>query len=193
MAKCNRCSLLQSTFAPLSMMITFPSFLVGRIGASAGREMPLIRPIFMIAPDKIAPVLPADTKPTTFSSSFKRSKAFTKEESFFCLIATVGTSSFVMTSSALTISIRSVLPFKISLILSSFPVKTTVKSFLSLTASTAPSTTSKGALSPPKASTTTFIITPKILIYKLTYNITKSRAKSQKNMDEKRKNSTISD
>ena len=137
--------------------MTSVPFLVGKIGARAGREIPLILPIFIIAPERIAPVLPAETRPITLSSSFNMSKALTREESFFWRIATVGTSSFVITSLALTISILSFLPFKISLILFSSPHKTTFKFLFSFIARIAPSTTSSGALSPPKASTTTFI------------------------------------
>ena len=96
---------LQSTLAPASISITLPPFSVGRTGQSAGRDTPLILPIFKNAPVNTAPVLPAEIRPTASSSVFKISNAFTSEEFVFFLIASVGTSSFVIISSQSTTSI----------------------------------------------------------------------------------------
>ena len=149
---------LQSTFAPQSQRITFLSpFTVGSIGASAGREMPLILPTFINAPTKTAPVEPADTSPPTSSSAATRSNALTSELSFLRLIAVVGTSSLVMISFASTTVILS-LPTLASMdaisILSVSPTRITSKPKSFSTASRVPFTISSGARSPPIASTT---------------------------------------
>ena len=120
--------------------------------------MPFILPIITVAPVRRAPVLPAETK--AFASPFlTRLSPTTIEESFFLLIAVVGTSSVLITSEAFTISIFSFgkLYFSSSFfIISSMPTRITLLPN-SFTASTAPFTTSYGALSPPIASTAILI------------------------------------
>ena len=103
MAKCNRLIGLQSTFAPQSAMLTFPPDKVGNIGHSAGRDTLDIRPSFVNAPTSNAPVLPALTKASYSSLQRKLLYATTIEESVFCLNASVGLSSFVITSDAFKI------------------------------------------------------------------------------------------
>ena len=107
-ANCASMAGLQSTFAPQSISSTFPPSTVGRSGASAGLEMPLILPILRKEPVSTAPVLPADTIPMHSSSFFTLSRATTSELSFLVLIAVVGTSSLVITSGASTISTRDI-------------------------------------------------------------------------------------
>ena len=99
-ANCTIHSGLQSTFAPASTIS------MGRSGtgisvASAGRTMPLMRPILNIAPAISAPVEPAETNAC---ASLRRTMSMPtqKVEFFLRRSAMTGCSSVEMTSGAST-------------------------------------------------------------------------------------------
>ena len=120
----------------------------------------MILPIINCPPTNTAPELPADTKASAFPS-FTRFSATTMEESFFLRIAITGASSQEISSLASITSTRSDGIWYLNnsaSIASFFPTKKTFILFRSKIASTAPFTISPGALSPPIASTATFII-----------------------------------
>ena len=126
----------------------------------AGLSIPFILPTMKRPPTSIAPVLPALRKASA-CLSLTSFIATTSEESFFDLTAFVGTSSNSITSVAFTTSMPDlsfVFSSMILFISSSFPTRTTVMSGLPFTASSAPTTISYGALSPPIASTAILIV-----------------------------------
>ena len=157
MPNCSRYFALQSTFAPLSTRNVKP-FFVGRQVPNTGRSTPGRRPTMSREPVRRAPVLPAETKASA-SPFFTSCIPTTIEEFFFLRIAIVGTSSVLMTSSALTTSIFSFgyVYFASSRLTSSSLPTSFTSTFISLTASTAPLTVSTGAKSPPMASSATII------------------------------------
>ncbi len=163
-ANCTRCDALASTFAPQSISRAGP-FAVGIRGASGDLSTPFILPTTNCPPTSIAPVLPAETNASA-SPCFTRFMPTTIDEFFFFLMAITGGSSKPITSSACTMLIRSLsyvyLPS--SLFISSVrPASTILRLEISPSASTAPLTGASGALSPPIASTTTFITLPIII------------------------------
>ena len=148
----------QSTLAPPSIRIRWP-FAVGRIGARAGRFIPLSLFAINVEPTTSAPVLPAETKASPLPSA-RACKPTAMEQSFLLLIISVGSSWISITDSVCIMDILSRLRLffsAVSLIIFSFPVRVT-STPSSATALAAPSITAKGALSPPNASTIIFIL-----------------------------------
>ena len=159
-ANCTRFCGFTSTFAPQSRSMVSPPLRLGSKGASAGRRIPFILGVNKIAAARTAPVEPAETNAFAFSSVFKSFAATTMDEFGLLLIASVGVSSHVITSSALTTetldSSYSLSPSNFLMVFS-LPTRTTSKPSFSLTASIAPLTISSGELSPPNASIIIFI------------------------------------
>ena len=157
---CNISGLL-STFAPLSISIK-QSFVLGSTGANPGRFIPFIRLTIKVAPTVNPPLFPAEIKasPLPAANSFSPTAI---DVSLLLLIISVGVSSIVNTSVQLIIS-NPVISIAFSsatfLIILSFPTNTILSILYSFLASTVPFKISKGALSPPIASTINFIITP---------------------------------
>ena len=126
---------------------------MGINGARGGLSTPFILPIITCPPTRLAPVLPAETiaSASPFLTIYIH---FTKEESFFFLIAATGGSPVSITSLASTISNLSDEGYFSSsfFISSSLPTSFISISLFSLAAKTAPFTISPGALSPPMQS-----------------------------------------
>ncbi len=145
--------------APQSIRSAGP-LAVGITGASGERSTPFILPTTNWPPTSIAPVLPAETNASA-SPCFTRFIPTTIDEFFFFLIAITGGSSKPIISSACTMLIR---PLSYVYLSSSFfissvlPARIILMPGTSFNASTAPFTGASGALSPPIASTTTFIV-----------------------------------
>ena len=133
---------------------------VGISGAKGGLCMPFILPTITCPPTSTAPELPAETNASAslFLTIFMPT---TIDDCFFRLIATTGGSAISITSGASIISICSLgyVYKESSLSTGTFcPIRNIFISFLLLTASTAPFTTSAGALSPPIASSATLVV-----------------------------------
>ena len=121
--------------------------------------MPLILLTMSVAPERRAPVEPAEIIASALPS-FKSLRATVMEESDFSRVTVAGSSSISTTSEAFAISTpdgRSLYPSSlIDLKISSpFPTRT-IFAPNSSCASSAPFTISRGALSPPIASITIF-------------------------------------
>ena len=145
---------MHSTFAPQSISMT-PCSPAGSTGASAARRIPWMRFTVSVAPVRSAPVLPAETTASPSPSLSIRS-ATAMEESFFRLVAVLGSSSMVTVSLASTISTETRSSSSRQARIASFcptSVMSTPSSFFALRA---PLTISCGALSPPIASTMIF-------------------------------------
>ena len=82
--------------APASININLFLY-AGSIGAIAGLSIPFILPINNVAPVSNAPEFPADKNTSPFPS-FSILNPTTIEESFLCLIASVGLSSILIVS-----------------------------------------------------------------------------------------------
>ena len=126
----------------------------GSIGDGAILLMPLIRLTMKVAPMTSAPVLPADTKASPLPSESRLSPRAI-EEFLPDFIISFGSSCISKTSSVWTISMPLRLrPFSAAhfFIFSSLPVSMMLTPS-SRTALSQPFITSRGALSPPKAST----------------------------------------
>ncbi len=138
--------------APQSIStVPLPKF--GKTGARAARLIPLMRFAMSVAPDKSAPVLPAETMASAFSSR-KSLRPTAIEESFLSLKTVLGSSS-ISTFSVAFISSIFVLSPKRGLISSSFPTSN-ISTPSIWDAKIAASTAAMGALSPPIASRTIF-------------------------------------
>ena len=154
-----------SILAPLSMSSTGP-FDVGITGAKAGRFTPLIRFTIRVDPIISAPLLPAvrNASPPPSASSLSPTAI---DELFFDFIISPASSSIVMTSGAsLSSKPSNDKPFSsaVFFIISIFPTSTISRSsYLSLQI-VQPFIISRGALSPPNASTMTFIFFTTILL-----------------------------
>ena len=97
-ANCNKLIGLQFVFEPASINNNWLLY-AGKIPASAGLSIPFILPTNKVAPVNNAPEFPADIN-TSPSSAFNILKPTTIEESFLCLIASVGVSSISIVSFA---------------------------------------------------------------------------------------------
>ena len=162
-ANCNKLIGLQFVFDPESINNNWLLY-AGNIPANAGLSIPFILPTINVAPASNAPEFPADMN-TSPSFSFSILNPTTIDESFLCLIASVGPSSISIVSVAFFIFSLSdtssisfpVNSFTLFLITSSFPTNVIV-AFIWLTAFNAPFILASGALSPPIASSNIFIV-----------------------------------
>ena len=146
-----------STFAPQSSS-RYALFLAGTMVASAGRLMPRRVRTMRLAPTWSAPVLPAETKASPFPS-LSIFRPTTMEESFFVRMALAGSSHISMTSVQFTSSMPSREMLLSAAVLRTRASSPTPMSWTpySFTAAAAPSSTARGALSPPIISTMIFI------------------------------------
>ncbi len=159
---------MQSTFAPPSISIKQPS-LFGITGANAILLIPLIRLTIKVEPTTKAPLLPAEIKASP-SFAANRCKPSAIEHFDLDFIISPAWSSIVITSGTSAISILlSEMSFSFATRRISFsrPVRSMSTSNFS-TAMAQPFKISSGALSPPKASTMNFILTP--LLLKILYS-----------------------
>ena len=146
-ANWSRCSGRASAFAPESISTDGPR-LAGMTTAIAGRETPGRRRSSRKQAASIAPVFPAETTASALLSPTAR-QAATSELSGLPRTASAGFSSIPITSDVVTSSSPPVSR-------PTGPKRT--GSIPSFAASSAPASTSSGALSPPIASTATFVI-----------------------------------
>ena len=146
-----------STFAPQSSS-RYALFLAGTMVASAGRLMPRRVRTMRLAPTWSAPVLPAETKASPLPS-LSIFRPTTMEESFFVRMALAGSSHISMTSVQFTSSMPSREMLLSAAVLRTRASSPTPMSWTpySFTAAAAPSSTARGALSPPIISTIIFI------------------------------------
>ncbi len=157
MPNCHSISGLQPTLAPASISMKQP-LLFGITGAKAMRLMPFMRFTMNVEPMVSAPLLPPETNASP-SPTARRLKPSAIDEFDFDLSISPASSSMVITSGASAISMPSsgiLLPSAAERISLSRPVSSI---FIPrpLTASAHPFIISRGALSPPKASTIIFI------------------------------------
>ena len=126
--------------------------------ASAGRLMPRRVRTMRLAPTWSAPVLPAETKASPLPS-LSIFRPTTMEESFFVRMALAGSSHISMASVQFTSSMPSREMLLSAAVLRTRASSPTPMSWTpySFTAAAAPSSTAKGALSPPIISTMIFI------------------------------------
>ncbi len=117
----------------------------------AGRATLRMRPVTTVPAAVIAPVFPAEKKPST-APSFTSRAPTTREESFLARTALAGWSSIAMTSVVTTASARSCAEANGSTTCAG-PVSTTVSSGSAASATATPARMGPGALSPPMAST----------------------------------------
>ena len=146
-----------STFAPQSSS-RYALFLAGTMVASAGRLTPRRVRTMRLAPTWSAPVLPAETKASPLPS-LSIFRPTTMEESFFVRMALAGSSHISMTSVQFTSSMPSREMLLSAAVLRTRASSPTPMSWTpySFTAAAAPSSTARGALSPPIISTMIFI------------------------------------
>ena len=126
--------------------------------ASAGRLMPRRVRTMRLAPTWSAPVLPAETKASPLPS-LSIFRPTTMEESFFVRMALAGSSHISMASVQFTSSMPSREMLLSAAVLRTRASSPTPMSWTpySFTAAAAPSSTARGALSPPIISTMIFI------------------------------------
>src|SRR5512140_1969048 len=154
---CRRWAALQSTFAPASTRTTGPCG-VGMVAAIAGRSTPWIFLRIRNPPAMTAPEFPALTKEDAFPSATSRSPTRIDESRFFRR-AMAGMSHISTTSEACSTSMsapETSIPRNSARIRSSWPTRIRERPFVRAD-STAPRTISRGAWSPPIASTAIFI------------------------------------
>ena len=103
---CSKNSGVHSALAPQSKMTVLPPALLGITGPIAARRIPFTRLTMRVAPERRAPVLPAETKASPWPSDSIR-RPMTMEEFFFFRMTLAGSSCISTTSSALAISMPS--------------------------------------------------------------------------------------